>query len=100
MTAIGKGDFVEAVKDSNGELGPIFRKGEVLRVVDLVDVADLRLRCGDCGELAIVGVVVPVHPPGYASCPCCFKPVSGGQPGMFTDLLKVPTDAPLEPVAA
>jgi hypothetical protein len=98
MSAIGKGDFVEALSTwpcAGVTKGVIYRVCEIIQVNDEFDPCEL---CGDEGDgLRLDGV--PMHP-DHALCHCGFKPISGGAPGMFSHLLKQPTDAPREPVAA
>ncbi len=99
MTAIGKGDFVEALRDDAVE-GVLIHAGRVYVVEDCFR-PDVCGPCDQCGNDTDVVLVegVPIEP-GWGWCPCLFKPVYRPKPDAFADLLKVPTGAPREPVAA
>lgn len=96
MSAIGKGDFVEAVRDDDPIIG-----GAVYVVADAFR-PDGCGTCGECGNDTDI-VLIEGADLGYGVgwCPCNFKPIYRPKPDAFADLLKAPTDAPLkEPVAA
>ncbi len=93
MTAIGKGDWVVVVKSCHGLEGSVFRCTGVSEAIDCLALH------GPCG-----GIFIDGHPSGQVPrggwALCCFKPISGGELGMFADLLNVPSTAPREHVAA
>lgn len=99
MTAIGKGDFVEALNDSP-EDGIV--QGCVYTVTEIIpeDAVGVCTDCGEAGDGFLLKETPEANRLG-AFCPCGFKPISGGPPRMFDHMLKAPTDAPTkEPVAA
>lgn len=100
MTAIGKGDFVEALLDSDDDgFGGRLIKGQIYRVCEVYGPGEACELCGDdSGSIDLDGLTAD---PEWGWCTCYFKPISGGPSGMFNELLKAPTDAPTkEPVAA
>lgn len=100
--AIGPGAFVEAIRPY-AEVG--ISPGDV-RVVDEIIpshrfISSLCRHCGEHGDgFTLRGVVLPsrlIKPDAF--CPCGWRPISGGERGMFDHMLKL--DAPSkEPVAA
>lgn len=100
MTAIGKGDFVEAVRNEHGP-GASLLAGRVYVVLSVQKdfTCDPCPHCGndeDCVEVEGARLL-----DDWAWCPCDFRPVYRPKPDAFADLLKAPTDAPTrEHVAA
>jgi hypothetical protein len=98
MSAIGKGDFVEKVGDSITV--PVARHGLVAQVVGLTgnkrNCAKGHYEIG----LFIAGLTRRSDGTERSWCPCSWKLIYRPKPDAFTDLLKLPADAPREPVAA
>lgn len=98
MSAIGPGDWVEAITDRVHYDGFAISVGSLYRISSAWPQHRMNRVCDDCnqpnGGLSLVG-----HSEDLAWCPCHFKPISGGERGMFDHMLKL--DAPSkEPVAA
>lgn len=90
MSAIGPGDFVEAVLDfpEDGVM-----RGRIYTVLDMVP-ARLCTECCSCGK-AGEGFTLKQTPEANRMgcwCYCGFKPVYRPKPDAFADLLKTPTD--------
>ena len=97
MTAIGKGDWVEAVISINTKYSNIMIVAGQLYIVD--DVVDLRpdfglaYLCSRCGNretgLLIGGIRHPCdsRPAWSAACPCLFKPIYRPKENFTRDLL-------------
>lgn len=95
--AIGPGDWVETTRDTETQFFS-WRARSVTRVRRFLNRSGT---CGLCGTRVERAIVTDLHPdkPEFGSCPCHFRPISGGERGMFDHMLKL--DAPTkEPVAA
>jgi len=88
---IGPGTLVEVVRDTafNGH-GYTVTKGTVDRVEEVVDIGG-QWMCWRCDTILQEAVRLSRMPKHFALCLCAVRPISGGEPGMFHDLLKVPT---------
>lgn len=97
MTAIGKGDFVECIDARPCPVyGPV---SLIVGAIYTVDWIETEAKNKDGFAIHLVGVRSGGPKGGFAARR--FKPISGGKPGMFNELLKAPTDAPTrEPVSA
>lgn len=95
MSAIGRGDYVECLKDGTK---PGFRKGALYRIREVYP----ERRCRACGRshggLNFEGMPSP-HELGRAAAnawpSCRFKPIYPG--GALTKLLMQPVDLPADP---
>lgn len=103
MEVIGPGVFVEVI-DASPPIHkpgwppcalPLLVAGDIHVVDDIFEHAD--------GGLALSTDKAPIviYADGKADAYCAerFRPISGGEPGMFSDLLKLPTRAPTKELA-
>lgn len=106
MTAIGKGDFVEWIGLPADYVlaGGLLIWNPPVGSIHIVD--EVGRRCGDAAgrawdSIRVRGMPLYSRRGRPFSAPLAgFRPISGGKPGMFNELLKAPTDAPREPVVA
>lgn len=97
MTAIGKGDLVEAVKTCE-EFGRIWcTKGDVRRVAEVIHDPNVE-PCYECGDASPMGLALEgvETPNDWYWCHCAWKPVPPSRKEMLNDLLKVPDAKRLE----
>lgn len=110
MSAIGPGDWVECCPpaDWQGEVpvSEVKTKGEYPqrgKIYQVREVGQYRSRGFKlCDGIRLVGIIasIPGHPDAWFPVEC-FRPIYRPRPEAFTDLLKLPTDAPSkEPVGA
>lgn len=81
MTAIGKGDYVEAVRTvDERHLGGYLEAGKVYRVEAVWTADIIRQKQCSAGHSPVLGAVVlsgspAPQPPGFAWCFCCVRPI-------------------------